>query len=172
MPSSEIALVLASATAMAAVAELPYRLGYDNVFLVFFITLGPIKAIGDYFLATQGLTRREVLTLGLKVFGLSTITILVAGLAGSMMLHKWHISTSVMQLVAGIIFFVVAIRLVFAQYADPRNELAPVPPVKSSTMHLVFPATVTPYGLAALITIMALSQDSVRSTCLMGLRWP
>ncbi len=170
-------LFLDAASSMAAVVPaLPvapaatggYQLGYDNIFLVLFIMLGPIKAMGDYFIATRDLPRPQVRALALKVFALSTLTILLAGVVGSALLQKWQITAPVMQLVAGIIFFMVAIRMVLAQYggvAPPPPDAAPGP----SAMHLVFPVTITPYGIATVITLMALSQEVGRSMGILGL---
>ncbi|GAB3341237.1 MarC family protein [Marilutibacter aestuarii] len=166
--SSIAAVVPALPTAPSAAGG--YELGYDNIFLVLFIMLGPIKAMGDYFLATRELPGPQVRTLALKVFALSTLTILLAGVVGSALLQKWQITAPVMQLVAGIVFFMVAIRMVLAQYgtAAPPPPAADAPP-GAATMHLVFPVTITPYGIAAVITLMALSHGADRSLRILGL---
>jgi len=142
-----------------------YLITTGNVFLLFFIMLGPLKAIGPYFNATREMDGTALRALAWKVFALSVATAIVAGLLGSAMLHKWQISDPVMEFAGGLIFLLVALQLVLAQYQPPP----PPPAEKSKTLHLLFPVTITPYGVAALVAMMALSAESSRSLTVLGL---
>lgn len=141
-----------------------YILSLSEVFLMFFIMLGPIKAIGPYFVAAQGLDTRALQRQAFKVFALSAIAVLLAGLVGSSLMQKWLITTTMMELCGGLIFLIAALQTVLSQYRPA------VPPAPATTpgqpgaafVHLVFPVTVPPYGVAAIITLMALSTDSHR----------
>ncbi|MBF6024457.1 MarC family protein [Lysobacter niastensis] len=153
---------------LQAAAEAPqaYDLTAENVFLAFFIMLGPIKAIGPFFAATRELDPGKLRALAFKIFVFGVIAVLLAGLVGSAMLRKWQISTPAMMLAGGLIFLLVALQMVLAQYEkDPPAPAAGGPQV----MHLVFPVTVTPYGVAALICLMALSGSFDRSLTVLGL---
>ena len=78
-----------------------------------------------------------------------------------------------MELSAGLVFLLVALQLVLAQYEPATHPAAP--PVKPAAvsgpelMHLVFPVTVTPYGIAVLISLMALSGSFSRSLVILAL---
>lgn len=160
--------LIAALPPVVSAGDMAYRLGYDELFLLFFIMLGPFKAMGAYFAATHTLEAPAIRRLGLKMFVLSVVAILLAGSIGAAILAKWQIDVAVMQLVAGLVFFLVAIQLVLMQYRAPAAPSAEQTGT-SPLMHLVFPVTVTPYGIAAVIAAMALSQDATRSASILGL---
>jgi multiple antibiotic resistance protein len=167
MSAHEIWMLTQVAVTTVAEAQGAYRLSVANVFLLFFIMLGPVKAIGPFYMATHELEPSALRALSWKVFTFAVVAVLLAGLLGSSMLRKWQISTPVMELAAGLVFLLVALQMVLAQY-----EPAPAPTsasAKPQLMHLVFPVTVTPYGIAAVITLMALSGSLERSLQILGL---
>jgi multiple antibiotic resistance protein len=142
-----------------------YILTTANAMLLFFIMLGPVKILAPFYRATAALEPRAVRRMAIKVALISAATLLIAGLLGSAMMQKWRISVPVMELTGGIVFLLVALKQVLEQYGDPA------PPAGASEprlMHLVFPIVVTPYGIAALIALMALSSDTARSTTLLA----
>ena len=145
--------------AAAPVAGSPagaYQLAPADIFVLFFIMLGPLKSIGPFFVATRELEPPALRALAFKAFAIAVAAVLLAGIVGSAMLRSWQISPPVMELAAGLVFLLVALQIVLAQYEPPAS--AP-PKADASLMHLVFPLTVTPYGIAALIVMMALSAD-------------
>ncbi|MFC3814385.1 MarC family protein [Lysobacter sp. GCM10012299] len=145
--------------------EAVYILTTANVMLLFFIMLGPVKILAPFYRATATMEPKAVRRMAIKVALISAATLLVAGLLGSAMMQKWRITVPVMELTGGIVFLLVALKQVLEQYGDP-----PPPPTDASEsrlMHLVFPVVVTPYGIAALIALMALSTDASRSTTLL-----
>jgi multiple antibiotic resistance protein len=71
----------------------------------------------------------------------------------------------------GIIFFLVALRVVLEQY-EPPNVAAPPPlpaPPLEAALKLTFPTVVTPYGVAALIALLAANSDTVREEMIWGI---
>ncbi|UNK50502.1 hypothetical protein MNR01_05705 [Lysobacter sp. S4-A87] len=141
-----------------------YILTTGNVMLLFFIMLGPVKILAPFHRATSTMKPKAVRRMAIKVALISAGTLLVAGLIGSAMMQKWRITIPVMELTGGIVFLLVALKQVLEQYGDP----APPAGSEPRLMHLVFPIVVTPYGIAALIALMALSSDASRSTTLLG----
>lgn len=141
----------------------PYLASAANIFVILFIMLGPLKVLGPFFQATREMEATAARALAWKVFGLSAASVLLAGPAGTFLLHNWQISDPVMQLAGGLIFLLVALQLVLAQYEPP------VPAADTGVMHLVFPVTVTPYGVAAVIAMMALSATTSRALVVLGL---
>jgi len=164
MVANDISMFLQMGADTAATGR-PYLLTVANVFLVFFIMLGPLKAIGPFFVATRQLDAPALRAMAWRVFALSAVSILVAGLLGSIMLRKWQISPPVMELAGGLVFLLVALQMVLAQYQLPP----PAPEGKPQLLHLVFPTTITPYGIAAVITMMALSAQASRALAVIGL---
>lgn len=146
--------------------ETVYILTTANVMLLFFIMLGPVKILAPFHRATATMEPKAVRRMAIKVALISAATLLIAGLVGSAMMQKWRITVPVMELTGGIVFLLVALKQVMEQYGDPA------PPAGTDSeprlMHLVFPIVVTPYGIAALIALMALSTDTSRSTTLLA----
>lgn len=150
----------------------PHALALAEVFLLFFIMIGPIKAIGAYATAAHGMEPRQWKAVAWKVFGIALVTTLVAGGIGGAMLRKWHIAPSVLQLAGGLVFLLVALQMILAQYAAPAPATASPPPAGASappTARLAFPVTLPAYGIAALIVLVALSGTTGRYLWIMGL---
>ncbi len=142
-----------------------YILTTANVMLLFFIMLGPVKILAPFYRATATMDPKAVRRMAVKVAVIAAITLLIAGLVGSAMMQKWRITVPVMELTGGIVFLLVALKQVMEQYGDPAP---PADAAEPKLMHLVFPIVVTPYGIAALIALMALSSDRLRSTTLLA----
>jgi multiple antibiotic resistance protein len=144
-------------------AEHTYTLDLAKVFLFFFIMLGPLKIIGPYVAITHAIPDAERRSIPWKVAGIATVAVLVGGLIGERLMRKWNITPGVMELAGAVVFLLVALRMVLAQYAEP---MAPAPAQAHTTpvMRLVFPVVVTPYGVATFITLMAVSADVSRTS--------
>ena len=151
--------------AAGAPASRAYLMGTSEVFLFFFIMLGPLKLIGPYFTQTRSLDASAARTMAWKVFALAVIAVLTAGLLGSALLRKWQIAPAIMEFAGGLVFLLVALQMVLSQYEEPHARVEQSPQV----LRLVFPVTVTPYGVATVIVLMALSADMQRSLSVLGL---
>lgn len=150
--------LLQSMQAAAIPAPPAYRIALPQIALLFFIMLGPLKVIGPFAAATRDLTPVALRALAVKVFVLSMIAVIGGGLLGSALLGKWQISAPVMQLTGGLIFVLVALQMVMQQY----QETPAVDHAAPKLMHLVFPVSVTPYGIATVILLLALAADTTR----------
>lgn len=169
MSAHEILMLVQAAVTPADVPQPAYRLTLQNIFLMFFIMLGPIKAIGPFYVATSQLELPALRALAWKVFAFAIGAVLIAGVLGSQLLQKWQITPSIMELSAGLVFLLVALQLVLAQYEPAAHPAAPPGSSRPELMHLVFPVTVTPYGIAGLIALMALSASFSRSLAILGI---
>ncbi|MDR0184233.1 MarC family protein [Lysobacter arvi] len=144
-----------------------YALGAPEIFTLFFIMLGPIKVIGPFFAATQGMERAALRRLAVRVTAISAISVVLGGWIGALLMVKWRISVPVMQIAAGVVFLLAALAALFGQYRAPAP--AGTVPAQDGAMHLAFPVTVTPYGIAAVILLCASSHDATRMWLVMGL---
>lgn len=144
-----------------------YLLSLSDVFLLLFIMIGPVKSIAPFATATAGLALPELRKVAWKVFLLSLATVLVAGLLGGHILQKWHVNPAVLQAAGGLVFLLVALQMVLAQYHPPAAAAAP-PAAPPSVANLVHPVTLPAYGIAALITIVAASASFDRTLAVLG----
>ena len=140
-------------------------LGLGEIFTLFFVTLGPLKVLGPFAQRTHGIDDAAVRKIAVMAFAIATIAVVIGAFVGRSLLEHWNISVGAMTLAAGIIFFLVAIRQNLEEYEPPhKGEQPPLPerPLQAA-MRLVFPIVLTPYGVAAVIALMAASGEAQRT---------
>ena len=102
---------------------------------------------------------------------ISAIMLLTAGLIGRQMIENFDISVPVLALAGGLILFLMALRTVLPDSSAAGVALAPPSSFERSVAinPLAFPTIVTPYGLAAIIVFIALSQGNGEATIAIAL---
>jgi len=144
-------------------SDADYVLGIPKLFTLFFVTLGPIKLLGPFARATAMLTVAELRALSLQAAALAALIAIAGGFLGVALLESWQIPVFTLRLTAGLILFVVAFRLVMQPYETPAPPPTPGAAERPNAMKMVFPMVLTPYGLAAVIVLLALSQGPGRT---------
>jgi multiple antibiotic resistance protein len=137
--------------------------GPGEIFTLFFITLGPLKVLGPFARQTHGLEPAAVRGIAIRVFVLSLIAIAVGGLVGSTLALNWQISMPALLIATGLIFFLVALQVVLEQYEPPKELIPsslPADPM-AAALKVTFPTVVTPYGIAAVIALLAATAVTV-----------
>lgn len=130
--------------------------GPGEIFMLFFITLGPLKVIGPFAHQTRGLAPELVRGIAFRVFILSLIAVVVAGLGGRVLMTNWQVSMPALLISTGVIFFLVALQVVLEQYEPPNAAAAaelPSDPM-AAALKVTFPTVVTPYGIATVIALL------------------
>ena len=142
------------------------------IFTGLFVTLGPLKTLGPFAQRTREVSPSAVRQIAAWAFIVATAGSVGGGLIGRALLTKWHVSLPALMLTGGIVFFMVAIRQLLEQYEPPRPP-APAEPLPASPLaaacRLVFPIVLTPYGIAAVIALLASSEDTARTVLILGL---
>src|SRR5262245_15341687 len=141
-------------------------IGPGEIFTLFFVTLGPLKVLGPFAARTRDLEPAAVRGIALRVFVLSLVVLVGGGWIGRALAANWEVSRPALLIAAGVIFFLVALRVVLEQYEAPRPqqpEPLPAQPV-AAALQLTYPTIVTPYGVAALVILLASHQDAERMT--------
>lgn len=136
-----------------------------EIFTLFFVTLGPLKLLGPFAQRTHGIPDATLRPIVLWTFAIATISIIGGGLLGTGLMNKWHVSHPALTMAGGIVFFVVALKLLLEQYSPPMGGAAeplPASPL-AAAMQLVFPTVITPYGIAAAIALFSRSDDLART---------
>src|SRR5580765_1644541 len=101
-------------------------LGPQETFTFLFVMLGPLKLLGPFVQRTRGLDDATVRQIAFWAFLIATAGIIAGGLIGCAVLAKWHVSIPALQITAGIVFFLVALRHVLEPY-EPVYPPAPEP---------------------------------------------
>ena len=131
---------------------------------ILILMLGPFKIIGPFFKATNGASATQTRQIAMFATIFSALGLLIAGFLGESILSSYGIPLPILVLAGGIILFLVALRNVLDQFEahEPPTggaKASPASALKVALMPLAFPAIVTPYGIAALIVLLAFSDS-------------
>ena len=149
------------------------NLGPGEIFTIFFITLGPLKILGPFAQRTQGLADAMVRQIAVRAFLMATISAIAGGFLGAALLANWYISIGAMVIAGGLVFLLVGLRQLLEQYEpphapDPRPPALPASPT-AAALTLLFPIVLTPFGIAAVIVLLALSTEGARTETIVGM---
>ena len=133
------------------------------MFTLFFIVLGPLKMLVPFERRTRSLGRGELRALSLRAVLIGAVGVIGGGFTGSAMLAAWNIAPPILLFSLGLIFFAVAFRLVMQQYDAPAAAPAEPPAGPPPVLQIVFPLIAPPYGVAAVIVLLALSETRERT---------
>jgi multiple antibiotic resistance protein len=141
-------------------------LGLGAVFTLMIVTLGPIKILGPFAQATHEDDPATARKIAFQAFLFSIAAVLISALAGLSLLNKWHISVPGLELAGGIIFLIIGLRIVLEQYQPPAPAVHATPPASTTAaaLRLTFPTIITPYGIAAVMVLLARSHEAARTT--------
>jgi multiple antibiotic resistance protein len=148
-------------------------LGPAEIFTIFFITIGPLKIFGPFVQRTHGLDDAIVRQIAVRAFLMATISAIAGGFLGAALLANWRVSIGAMVIAGGIVFFLVGLRQLLEQYEpphapDPNMPALPASPT-AAALKLLFPIVLTPFGIAAVIVLLALSTDGGRTEIIVGM---
>ena len=148
------------------VPEAPHLLGLSTVFILLFVTLGPIKVLGPFMQLTHDYDAARTKQLAVRAFVLAVIAAIVGGYVGKLLVDNWQISIASLTLAGGIIFLLVGLNLVLQQY-QTAHALTPLPEKPmAAALRVAFPIIVTPYGIAAVIALLVNSPDIGRTAAI------
>lgn len=150
-------------------------LSLGQLFTFLFVMLGPFKLLGPFTQMTRGLDDTQVRKIGVRAFGISVAAVVAGAFVGTVLMQNWNVSIAALTLAGGLIFLLVGLQLVLQQYEPPHPEVEQVPAATSRAspfalaMRITFPAIVTPYGIAAVIVLVAQSDDIVSTGSILGI---
>jgi multiple antibiotic resistance protein len=148
-------------------------LGPGEIFTIFFIMIGPLKLIGPFVQRTHGLDDGAVRQIALRAFLMATASAIAGGFLGASLLPNWRVSIGAMVITGGLVFLLVGLRQILEQYEPPHASDANMPPLPASptaaALKLLFPIVLTPFGIAAVIVLLALSPSGERTALIVGM---
>jgi len=145
-------------------------LGFYSVFILLFVTLGPIKLFGPFMQLTHGADEAKTKPIIVRAFALAVIAAVAGGFVGKLLVENWHISPAALTLAGGIIFLLVGLSLVLEQYKPVHATPAPLPEAPmAAALRVAFPIVVTPYGIAAVIALLVNSPDASRTAAILAI---
>ncbi len=133
----------------------------STIFTILFMTIGPLKIIPAFIKLTYKSEPQVIRNLAFKAFGLSTLAIVIVGIASENLLDKYNLTLSALLAAAGIVLFLISIKTVLSQYDNNKDNQATPPPENPLTAlisPLTFPTILTPHGIALVMIFMSISQ--------------
>ena len=107
------------------------QLSTAEIFTLLFVMLGPLKFLGPFVAGTRTLDDAAIRSLAVKATIMAVITVVAGAFVGKTMMENLGISLPALLLAAGVVFFLVSLKLVMAEY-----EHAPHPePATPLTRH-------------------------------------
>jgi len=143
-----------------------FELSFGDIFILFFLTLGPLKAILPFARATRGTELSFQRTVAWRAVVIATVIVLAVGLLGPLVLTRWHVSPPAISITGSIILFSQALRIIMQTPAGMRGsgeqQASPSPPSPAiAVFPLAIPAIVTAPGIAAIAVIIVLNRHDI-----------
>jgi multiple antibiotic resistance protein len=143
-----------------------FELSFGDIGILFFLTLGPLKAILPFARATRGTEPAFQRTVAWRAVAIATVIVLAVALLGPLVLTRWHVSAPAISITGSIILFAQALRIIMQTPAGVRDSAAqqttPSPPSPAiAVFPLAIPALVTAPGIAAIAVIIVLNRHDL-----------
>jgi len=143
-----------------------FELSTGDIFVLFFLTLGPLKAILPFARATHGTELAFQRTVAWRATAIATVIALVVALLAPLVLGNWHVSPPAISITAGIILFSQALRIIMQTPAvapgSAEQQASPsLPSPAIAVFPVAIPAILTARGIAAIAAIIALNKHDL-----------
>jgi multiple antibiotic resistance protein len=134
----------------------------SDALIIFFLTLGPLKAIAPFAQATQGTDPAFRRTVAWRATAIATLVVLAVALLGDLVLENWHVSVAAVVITGSIILFCQALQLIMqpltaAPPLAPQGAGQSPPSMAIASFPLAIPALVTAPGIAAIAAFIAIT---------------
>src|SRR5215467_11944575 len=89
-----------------------YQLSWGDIGILFFLTLGPLKALLPFARVTRGTEPAFQRAVAWRAVAIATAIVLGVALLGPFVLANWHVSPPTIAITCGIILFYQALRII------------------------------------------------------------
>ena len=143
-----------------------FELSYGDIGILFFLTLGPLKAILPFARVTRGTEPAFQRTVAWQATAICYSDRCRRGLVGPFVLTNWRVSPPAIIITGGIILVYQAFRIITqtptAVLAPAGPETSPSRPSPSiAVFPIAIPALVTAPGIAAIATIVVINRHDL-----------
>jgi multiple antibiotic resistance protein len=141
------------------------QVSIPDVFLIFFLTLGPLKALGPFAQVTRGADPASRRAVGRRATAIATAIVIAVALFSSVVLEQWRVSVAALVVSGSIILFCQSLQLIMEPPAPAPPPIQPqgaeAGPLASALAYfpIAVPALVTAPGIAAIVAFIAIARD-------------
>jgi multiple antibiotic resistance protein len=134
----------------------------SDALIIFFLTLGPLKAIAPFAQLTQGTDPAFRRAVAWRATTIATVIVFAVALLGTLVLENWHVSIAAIVITASVILFCQAFQLIMQPLAAepspmPQGAGQSPPSLEIAHFPLAIPVLVTAPGVAAIAGFMAIA---------------
>jgi multiple antibiotic resistance protein len=137
------------------------QVSIPDAFIIFFLTLGPLKAIGPFVQATRGADPALLRALAWRATAIATAIVTGVLLFSSVVLEQWRVSVAALMVSASIILFRQSLQLIMEAPAPAPIQPQGADPAPLSLALAYFPvavpALVTAPGIAAIVAFIGIA---------------
>jgi multiple antibiotic resistance protein len=136
------------------------------VFVIFFVTLGPIKTIPSFFRLTREATPQFRQKAAFQSALIATGVCLFISFIGVNVVGKWGVSLDALRLAGGLILLLSALKVVTMQPQAIGGQKVTAETPLSATIGLALsplttPVIITPYGVVAILFFMVIAKGDM-----------
>jgi multiple antibiotic resistance protein len=146
----------------------PAPLSY--VFTIFFITMGPLRAVPTFARITAGIAPTDRRSLAWRGVLVATAVMLAVALVCAGIRDKWQVSWASMAIATGLLLLMSSLQTIHSLFSVDTHMAPPAPPSAErpapkgwAVMPVAIPGIVTPFGIAAVLLFLAADPGDARS---------
>jgi multiple antibiotic resistance protein len=129
--------------------------GFSELFVIFLITLGPLKTAIVYATMTADADAGIRRSIAIRTVLVATIVSILFVVAGEYLLDVFHISIPALKFGGGIILMLYALEMVLGNKSEEGSNAEVKLSPNVAVFPLAMPLMATPHGLVAIVTLTA-----------------
>ncbi len=127
------------------------QMSIGSIFIVLFITLGPVKLIAPFARLSISASNIERRNTSVRISLVAAILLIAVALAGGPIARNWGVSFEAMLITTGAVLFIWAL-LALLEYRSSHIPARQTRPLRDMAIFpLTIPSTITPAGIAAVM---------------------
>ena len=143
--------------------------GIVDLFVIFLITLGPLKSSIVYVTLTADADAGLRRSIAIRTVLTATVVALLFVIAGEFLLDAFHVSIPALKLGGGLILVLFALEMVLGSQSQEAPKTDSEASTNIAVYPLAMPLMVTPQGLVAIVTLTAAAPGTSEMVLMIGL---
>jgi len=140
---------------------------FSYVFVIFFLTLGPLKVIPIFNRLCYKTEPNFAKKLALKATIISSIILFAVAIIGKGILAKWYVSTAALFVAGGLLILMASLQML-SNFSLPKPLSPETEPYTEENIPaiainpLTIPAIITPYGIVAILVATSQAEGDIK----------
>jgi multiple antibiotic resistance protein len=140
---------------------------FSYVFVIFFLTLGPLKVIPIFNRLCYKTEPNFAKKLALKATIISSIILFAVAIIGKGILAKWDVSTAALFVAGGLLILMASLQML-SNFSLPKPLSPETEPYTEENIPaiainpLTIPAIITPYGIVAILVATSQAEGDIK----------